>query len=205
MNVLDAMATLRYAELSQLTVKDDSEGVITFLNSGILEIHKRIHLLQEDVVVTQEAGIDTYLLDGTDLNVVFPSVGELIVVREAYDEDGLALPLNQRREKDSLHTPRYNELRIPNTKTGVRVTLDCQMAPEPLDNELSEIILPPQLTEALFHYVGYRAHCALRGSPKEEGYAHYRRFENSVAKVISEDLFNQEDLSCNKFDARGFV
>lgn len=205
MKVLEAIRILKYAELSQLKVKEDPEGVMTFLDSGILEIHKRIALIQGDAVITPVEGKLTYSLLGDDVDVQMPSAGRLLEVSDITDKNGYMIPINNRREEDSVFIVNHGVLTFKSVTVGNTIHAMCQMAPENLEDTNSTIELPPQLFEALFHYVGYRAHCALNGSPQEEGFVHYKRFENSVTRVLSEGLFIQDNIDSHKFEARGFV
>jgi hypothetical protein len=206
MKVSDAIRVLKYAELSQLKVKDDVEGVITFLDSGILEIHKRVALLKGSAVITPVEGKFEYSLGGADTDVVLPHAGAVLVATEAFDAAGCELPLNKRQDEDTIKTTTLDTILLPNTtNSGEVVFITCQMTPTSLEDEESDIPIPQQLIEALFHYVGYRAHTAMTGSGKDEAYVNYVRFENSIKKVIDEDLFNKADLGCDKFDSRGFL
>ena len=64
--------------------------------------------------------------------------------------------------------------------------------------------VPLQLTEALLHYIGYRAHGAMNGSIEAETNTHYQRFEASCQRAIAQGMYTSDSLEMHR-DMKGFV
>ena len=64
--------------------------------------------------------------------------------------------------------------------------------------------IPLQLTEALLHYIGYRAHGAMNGSIEAETNTHYQRFEASCQRAVAQGMYTSDSLEMHR-DMKGFV
>ena len=64
--------------------------------------------------------------------------------------------------------------------------------------------IPPQLYEALLHYIGYRAHGALDGNIQAENSTHYQRFEASCQRAKESGMYTSDSMEMNR-DMKGFV
>lgn len=204
MLVNEAIELLQKAELHQLSIKDDEKAIIGFINLGIVELHKRFNLWEETAVITTAEGKSSYSLDGTDTDVVFEEqdAHEILFVIDAEDEDGVSLIDNI---EPKVKVPRHSKIRVSDMDTGSTITVSYRACPPYLKNQRSTIPLPFQFTEALFHYVGYRAHGSLRGDIKAENNTHYMRFEQSCAQIEAEGLYNQKSLESSKLYKNGFA
>jgi hypothetical protein len=122
-------------------------------------------------------GTSTYTITATDFNKVL----------EVYDYTGTKLLLNETTDSDSITTPTYNTLSVPNAATGEDITIVYNASPTTLawSTPLSGVTvpLPPVMLEALLHYIGYRAHGAINGNVDGENNTHYMRFEASCKKM----------------------
>lgn len=210
MNISTAIDLLKESELKQLKVKDDKKAIIGFLNMGILEIHKRFVLWQAEALLTMVADTYEYTLDGTDPNVAMSLADhDFLQVDEVYDDDGESLSINDESDPMGVATPRWNVIEIPpiGLTVNAELSLIYRASPKFLVHEKQEIPLPPQFFEALFHYVGYRGHGSVKSNERNDGAnnTHYKRFENSCARVKLEGLYTEDSLNSSKFEDRGFV
>jgi hypothetical protein len=206
----EAIDIVAESELKQLKVKDDKKAILGFLNLGILEIYKRFVLWQAEAIITMVAGVYEYKLDGTDPNVAIDLSDHLFLhLDEVYDDDGTSMSINDESDPMGVATPRWNVVEIPpiGITAGVELSLIYRAAPKFLLHEKQDIPVPPQLWEALFHYVGYRGHAGTKGQDNQttENNAHYKRFEASCNRVKVEGLFTEDSLNSNKFDNSCFV
>jgi hypothetical protein len=215
MIISQAIDLLQNAELKQLKVGEDKIAVRGYINSAILEIYKRFNLWEAEAVITIAEGVDTYdLVQGASNVVIDLSISELLMVERIFnttDEDEhVLLTTNDHMAASDSETvvflPRYNKVKFKTIPTALDTILVVyKAAPIFLTHEKADIPLPPQFNEALFHYVGYRAHGSVKGDVKSENNTHYIRFEASCDRIKKEGLFIQDDLISYKFQNRGFV
>ncbi len=209
MDISYVIALAKKAELKQLGIAEDDDAILGYLNLGVLEIHKRLPLIQSKAVITIAAGKLSYSLDGTDTDVVIDLTrNDLLMVNEIYDTEYENLPINDKQDASSVRMAEYNVIEFPADTLEVASTLTVAYRAAPkaaTDAATGTVPLPPQFLEALLHYIGYRAHGSLKGDTKFENNAHYIRFEKSMKTIESRGLFSEEELSSAKFDDRGFV
>jgi hypothetical protein len=206
MIISQAIDLLQNAELKQLKVGEDKIAVRGFINSAILELYKRFNLWEAEALITMASSKFTYGLDGTDTDVFMDLTDhDFLMVQEVYDNLGEPLSLNDEKDPYGVSTPKYNNIELVSVIAGDLVSVIYRAAPVFLSHEKAVIPLPPQFNEALFHYVGYRAHGSVKGDVKSENNTHYIRFESSCERIKKEGLFNQDDMASYKFETRGFV
>ncbi len=206
MIVSEAIDLVKDAELKQLKVKDEKTTILGYLNLGILEIYKRFDLWHAEAIITTAAGKTLYVLDGNDTDVTIDlSDHDLLMIQEMYDGDGTLMVLNDEMNPTSPTTPQFHQVEFAEVIEGQQFSVLYRAAPKFLMHEKQTIPLPQQFIEALFHYVGYRAHGSLKGDIKAENNTHYMRFEQSCNRVKIEGLYAQDDLVSTKFEDRGFV
>ncbi len=209
MNVNDATTILQNTELKQVKSKTVDKVILSFINMGILELYKRFDLWREQALITLTLGTTTYTLDGTDANVSMDlSDHTLLVVTQILDEDRTPQLLNDDRNESSLFTPVYNKVVTPEPDEdtdGTTLKVVYRAAPFFLVHQKQEIPLPPQFFEALFYYVGYRAHNSVKGDIKSENNVHYMRFDSSCQNIIFNGLTIVDEMQSIKFESRGYV
>jgi len=206
MIVSDAIALLKHAELKQLSVKDDVTAVLGFINLAVLEIYKRFNLWEDEAIITMTTGVLLYKLDGIDPNVEIDlSDKQLLMIEEVYEETGELMTLNDELDEYSVSTPQYHQIEVVEEVDGQTMGVIFRAAPKFLTNEAAEIPIPPQFYEALFTYVGFKAHGSIKSDIKGENNTHYIRFEAACALVKANGLIAQDDLASVKFEQRGFV
>lgn len=206
MIVSEAIDLLKNSELKQVSVKDDKGAVLGFINLAILEIYKRFNLWEDEAIITMVDGVKLYKLDGVDANVdIDLSDKQLLMIEDIYEESGEKMVMNDELDEYSVSTPQYHHVEVVEEVPGQTMSVIFRCAPLFLTNEKQAIPVPPQFLEALFHYVGFKAHGSIKSDIKGENNVHYVRFVASCDLIKSEGLIAQDDLESTKFEDRGFV
>lgn len=192
------------AELKQLSVKNSNSVIIGYVNLAMIELYKRFPLKVEEHIVTITENQLVYDMP-TNFMWLVAAYGE---VAENDYINTKTLPINEEDNELSINTINWRQVQIPSPDIGSNISLIYVAAPTILaeDNLEDEVELPPQMLEALLHYVGYRGHAALNGEINAENSTHYTRFEKSCAMIKSEGMFTGDDVRMsNRIVDKGFV
>jgi hypothetical protein len=205
MLVSDVINLAKISELRQLAVKDDTAAVLAFINLGMLELYKRFSLKQEEAIVTMRDGKSEYHLNGTDPDVEMVTFQNFLLVSECWDESGTELTLNDENDPLAIMTPSYNSVQVPNVANGEKLSIIYRTSVDFATALSDDLLLPPQLLEALLYYVGFKGHSAITVDLKGESNSHYIRFEQSCNRVVEKGLVMPDDLESYMFENRGFI
>ena len=206
MNVSQAIEILNNSELKQLGIKEDKESILSYINMGIVELHKRFDLWEETAVVNMVAGVNKYTINGQDTNVVLDNTDhEFIMINSIFDKEDEKIEINLQKSDYKIKVQRYNVIKIGNPVAGDTLEVNYRAAPKFLTFEKQDIPLPPQYFEALFHYVGYRAHASVDGDIKAENNTHFMRFDQRCKRIAIQGLQNEDSMQIFKLEERGFV
>ena len=206
MIVSEAIDLLKKNELKQLAIKDDKPGIIGLINLAVLEVHKRFVLWEAEATINMVADVLTYKLDGVDANVdIDLSDHDVLLIQEIYYEDGTVAPLNDENDGSSVATPRYHEIELVESVPTEVMYVIYRASPKFMTNEKQTINLPPQFWEAMFFYVGFKAHGSIKTEGPSTSYGYYKQFERSLAVIKEEGLFAQDSMKCHKFEDRGYA
>ena len=190
-------------ELKNLAVKTDTNAILAYINLGLIELYKRFPLKVNEQIIELQDGVDTYTLPNDCMWIV-----------AAYDEvpeDSTAVvsvvPINEEDNPLSINTVSWNKIQVPLTINGAYISIIYVAAPDTIDSTMlgDHIDLPPQMLEALLHYVGYRAHGSVDGNVQAENNTHYQRFEASCARIEQRGMITSDDLDMYARDMKGFV
>ena len=192
-------------ELAQLAVRNNETTIMGFINLGMLELYKRFPLKQEEAIITLTLGKTRYTLDGTDTDVQMQSANNFLVISQCYDEDGDIVRINDESDPLGVMTPIYNVVEVPNIVQDEKLSVIYRTSPEFVTATTDNLLLPPQLLEALLLYVGFRGHGTISSDLKLENNTHYIRFEQSCQRVSTEGLVSPDDMQSYTFESRGFV
>lgn len=198
----EAITNLNNTELKQLSVKTDTAAVIGYLNEAIKALHKRFNLWQDEAVITHLAATTLYKLDGIDSNVVIDlSDKELLLISEAYDYDGDELSLNDEDDTYGAVTPKYNWVEFPldGLAVGEEFSIIYRAAPLAMTADTETIDLPPVLEEAMYFYVGFRAHVSQKGTRDTEHDVHFKHYQEACDRVAALGLIVAESMVPHKF------
>ena len=210
MTVQQLIDTAVNTELKQLSLKNDVDTVLSYMNLGLIELYKKFPLKTDEAIINLVDGVTTYKLDNTDPNVSMGNT-EYMWVIAAYGETSEnsntvnVLPINSEDNPISINTVGYNQLQIPLSTDGARISIIYTASPKYYTtSDLSEVLpIPPQMIEALLEYIGYRGHKSI---DTERAEAYFQKFELSCSEIDTKGMFNTDDLNMSKrLSKRGFV
>lgn len=189
-------------ELKTLAVRTDTNAVIGYINLGLIELYKRFTLELKEHIVELVDGQDIYTLP-SDCMYIVAAYGE---VDAELGEQTNQLPVNVEDNPLSVNTVSWKQVQIPLSSDNNYVSLVYVAAPTYVINAEETLELPPQLLEALLHYIGYRAHGSINGNVDGENNTHYQRFELSCQRVQQLGLLTADDLDMTaKLNKGGFL
>ena len=205
MLVSDIITDAKYGELRQLAVKDDVDAVISFINMGMLELYKRFNLRTEEAIVSLDANTTIYTLDPDLDNINMLDDCDLMYIVGIYDEDGNIVGLNNEDEPNSVLTPSYDTIQVPNPADGTYLSVMYIATPTRLTATTDTVKLPASLYEALLHYIGYRGHGSIDGNINTENNTHYMRFEKSCTTAKEYGLVTADETPYRVVTVKGFL
>jgi len=208
MTVQDVVDMAKHGELKQLSLADEDDVILSFINLGILELYKRFEIETEEVII--QLGIATIVSDQYQMisNTIYEMPNDYMYIICAHEEDGSDISINEESDLLTINTVGWNRIQIPTPTKSAYISIIYASEPSVLNssNLTDRIKLPPQLIEALLHYVGYRGHGSIDGSINTENNTHYQRFEKSCNKVKADGTFNYGGLSTmSRFKSSGMV
>jgi len=210
MTVQQIIDMAKAGELKNLVL--DTDTILAALNLGIIELYKRFPLRVEEAIVTL-GNKEYYKMDGTDPDVDMPTDAPYMWIVRAYGEVPMdcdvsvnELPINDEDNILSINTVNWCTIQVPASIDNETISLIYVAAPVLLTaGDLNKTLpIPPQLYEALLHYVGYRAHGALDGNIQAENSTHYQRFEASCQRAKESGMYTTDSMEMDR-DMKGFV
>lgn len=200
----DAIAKLRETELKQLSATSVPDAsVIGYLNEAILELYKRFNLWQDSCILTQVDAVQTYTLDGIDANTdIDLSDKILLVISEMYDGEGEEVSLNDEDDPYGAVTPKYNIVEFPPDGVTATNQFSVVFRAAPIDMTVvgDTVDLTPALWEAMYFYVGFRAHVSQKGNKEFENQTHFTRFLDACNRAEAKGLVVAESVVAHKFN-----
>ncbi len=211
MKVSDVFSELVYGELSAHAIAmmgsisdTDTPRVISYINSGLLDLYTRYPLLTKELRLKQYSHITSYKLsvehartNTTSDKVKYiidsnlsPFTGDVIRIEEVADEVGDVLEINSTDYDKVVLLPSMDTLEIPNP-TNTNVLFVTYRAKHPtLTSKDDDIILPMHMLTALYAYIGSRVYAG--GTAAEH-----------VSKAV--ELTNKYEMLCQQFELQGMV
>ena len=239
MNLLDVFTALTYGELKTLSLGNfcpedyestpdpkDYAQIMSHITLALTELHKRFLLSTEELFIQQYAHIEIYSLTwpyaatnaGSSETYKYildtsenPFQDNVLKVEECYNEIGEQLILNESKEDESLFTPSFNTIQVPNPVSanvlGVQYRADHPklVYTKGMNPAEVEVALPRGLLEALLYYVAMRNFSGLNTDDNHEGNNYRSKFEQSCAQYKLDGLNLQPEMENNNFDARGWT
>ena len=225
---------LTYGEFSQLSLAgidgedilpENYSAVVSHINLGLTELHKRFPLKMEEVLIQQYADITSYKLDedftetkGTQptlyiLDSLDPFTNTVLRIEKVYNNTlGEYESLNDDNDEDTLVTTKYNTIKVPSPTATTTMTVTYRSTHEriltdTLDPYTYDVDIPDSLIEALLFYVASRAHSSLPtlDTGVNEGNVYLAKFEASVAKITELSLITNVNRTNNKMWTNGWV
>lgn len=218
---------LRHLKLGDLESDNERKTVISAINLGLIELHKRFYLIAKQVLLETQENVYEYRLDEVlsatnNLNVTphdylstsFNSIynNDLLKVERIFDEDNEELPLNNDTEESSFFTPQYNIIRVPLDYPPKKAIVEYRAYPETLpideDNlncEEIDIPLPTTLLEPLLLFVSHRLGRNLNPDQLKEAMNYFQLYENSCKRIENMGYQITFRRTNEKLDNRGWV
>lgn len=236
MKLIDIFDVLAYGELSQLAIGnadgvgiqvEDQPKVITHINMGLTELHKRFDLRRESVIVQQYDHITDYHLKDdfavSNMESLEPykyiqdSPGEpflnnVLKIERVFAENGAEYVLNNDSEWNSLHTPNPLTIQVPLPQSTNVMDIEYR-ANHPkipirgVDPTNYEVELPEAYLEALIYYVASRMFAPLNDpqAPTQEGQMYMLKFEAAVSKLTELAVTPINESANQQFKRNGWV
>ena len=183
MTVNDVATQLKYGELRAVASKHDLPAIVSYINLALIDLYGKFKIARSE-----------QLIDLVDNTSIYTLNSNVMVVETVFNELG-ELAVNDDSNINSVFTPSYDTLQVPNAKTGAQVSVLYIASPEALVADTDDAItnaqivrIPPQLLEPLLHYIGYRAHMSMNGDIKAENNTHYIRYNASCKRIAAEGL-----------------
>lgn len=227
---------LTYGELSSVAmggrgasgiIENDFPMIINHINLGLTEIHKRLDLRREELIVQQYDQIQQYYLEPrfavsnvessepikyiTD-SEENPFLGNVLRVERIINEDGQELYVNDENQYCTVWTPTYNSIQVPlpAKENSMCVTYRANhrmIDPSSTSIKNTEIHLPHSHLEALLYYVAARILPSIPTlDPNNNESANYlAKFEASIMKLQEIGLTNKNNPSNHRLCVNGWV
>jgi hypothetical protein len=207
MTVQDFITLVRYSELNNISVGDNTDAIIAFINLGLIELYTRFPLKVEEHIISLEEGTTFYDMPS---NFMYP----LEAYRETPEANSTALvkvSINKEEDPYSIFFPDWNSVQIPLVATGAYISIIYVAKPAPILNTVeglaADLDLPDTLLDALSSYVGYRGHLGVRGDAEAENNAHWIRFDRNCKKARELGVSHPADnlWDSDRLSYKGFV
>ncbi|WP_051299007.1 hypothetical protein [Marinobacterium litorale] len=231
----DIFSHLTEGELSQYFFGTGENGqidpadypkIISQINLGLTNLHTRLPLKQQEVIVDQQVGNSIYTLHsdfavsntGSTEPVKYiidtadePFEDNILVIERVYMEDGTKLPLNDADSAMAVYTPKYNVIQIPFETIGSAVSIiyraDHPRIPTDIaDPTTFEVDLSFAYLEPLLYYVGSRITGSFQNQEavQNSGFL-YSKYEKALLDIQNSNLLQNETINNTKLEMRGWV
>lgn len=210
MTIGNVISMAKGGELKSVAIQYNSNYIVEFINLAMIELYKRFPLKTSEWLIELQDGIIEYKIPD-DKNFMYISSA----YQELSQDDDVTdnrLGINDEDDPLSINMVSWNVVQIPVSVTGAYISIIYVEAPSIIEWDEAgtyldkTIDLPPQLIEALLHYIGYRAHGSITANIKTESNTYYQRFEASCNRARQLGLVTRESLkSHHKFHDRGFA
>lgn len=227
---------LTYGELSDKAIGGKGDGgikvgdypqIVLHLNAGLKDLHTRLPMRFEEILITQYDHIQTYYLrpefamTNTDSvepvkyimdSIYQPFLDNVIKVEQVFSEDGEERPLNDPSMPYSVWTPKYNSISIPfndpdNTFSVIyRSNHEKIVINELFQPSQVEIDIPAWIEEALLIFIAGRVIGNTLSADNLNTSSYYtNRYELAIKLVEQHNLINQEAATNRQVHRNGWV
>jgi hypothetical protein len=227
------MKRLAHIELKNLSHVEDAvitsnarPEVITAINEALVRLYTRFPFKESSLLIEQIANYTEYKLHpkfswsrrnvGQELHYYImdsefaPYTGDLIKILSVWDDNGIALPLNDISNNESLFTPYPDVLLVPRPEESQVISITYQAMPNKIGYDAVdayEFDLPETLLSSLTAFVAHQIYAAI-GTQEAitKRQLLISTFENQCAEVQKNDLLSIGVTGTGyKFHMRGFV
>lgn len=181
MTLQDIVDLAKHSEAAGTAIKDNTDVILLFLNSGMTELYKRFPLNTEELIVSLVEGTTEYALP-TDY-MYYMSAFEEVDINGTMGISEIAI--NDESDDKSIFFPNHKIVQIPGSEDGAFISIIYVSKPPSYNNSNlgDDIDLPDTLINCLLHYIGYKAHLGISANGQAETNAHFVRFERSCDKA----------------------
>lgn len=205
MTLQEAINIAKYSELSKLSIKDNVEAVVGFINMGLVELYGIFGVRSEEHLITLVDGQTIYELPDDFMYIV----GAYENVTNMGGSGTVSLPINEESNPFSVNTIDFKRVQIPLSVTGAYVSIIYVPKPVKMSvNDLeAELPIPDQLIQPLMNFLAFKGHGAVRIEGQGEADIYYARFRRSCEDLKSLGIsIAADDLSMSdRISTRGFV
>jgi hypothetical protein len=224
---------LENGELSQLSIgggtigaiaEEDYAKVIGYVNVAMVELYKRFPIMESELIIDLYPTIMDYVLtyDFAASNTTGPEPikyiqdtaenpfpDDVLQIMEVFDEDMGIIPLNDDNALNSVYTPTWNTLQVPEPVEGASFSILYRAYPAEIPTSTTDLTavdvhIPRQLSTALYAYIAYRAHLGMTERDNNKISASFSRFNAICNDVRFRGTLNRSDTTNNKLDINGW-
>lgn len=197
MTLNDVVNQLKYGELRSIATKDDNAAIVSYVNLALQALYNRFTLKVSEQIIPLKSYKAEYKLNP-----------DVMVIEGIYDENGDEFDLDNEGSAFSIFQVDFETIQVPNPSVGATLSVIYKPAPPTIlyvdETSLTQKIpIPPQLTEPLLHYIGYRAHGSMDGNIKAENNTHYMRFVASCDRIDAAGLVRKAVVPAHVSQAEG--
>lgn len=205
MNLSTVISLSKYSELNTLSIKEDTDAIVAFINLGLLQLYNLFPLKTEEALIQLEDGKSIYDLPDDFMYMT----GAFEAPFEEWEENSRAVPINEEGNPYSINTINFKQVQIPLSLTGTFVSILYVPKPTLLSaSDLSaEVPIPDHLVQCLLLFIAYKAHSGIRiDGQQSEGDIYYGRFLRMCEELKEQGTtIAADDVSMeSRYRQRGF-
>lgn len=221
MTLQDLFDQLAIGELAQIGLSNQGQGIelenqkkiLAHVNLGLAELHTRFHLREKTKLVRKRVGFSKYIID----DPVFTKL-EKVFFREKDKETGeyknIELAIDQDGREDSVFTPTWNVLEIPDTLGEGDYLIKYRAKHDPLLKEWLDVLgadkialpVPPTHVYPLELFIAAQLLTPMGfDGDMHEGNNYSMKFERACNELVNKGFRRQQETETHKFVNNGWV
>mgnify|MGYP000020553452 CR=1 FL=1 len=226
---------LTYGELAQVSIggngigvidPEDYRAIVSHINIGLTDLHTRLPLKQDSVIIQQYDYIQTYYLqykfaqsnNASTESVKYimdsalkPFRDNVLKVEQVFSEIGEEYVLNDGNQAFSVYTPQHDAVVIPFTDQNnilsviFRANHERIVIGDGFNPGTTAISIPQYLVEPLITYVAARILTGMGSNYVNEAALLMSKYQLLVRQAETYGLVNSDTLSNEKLENNGWV
>lgn len=218
MKLQEIIDTLRYGVLCNISWDTDYRipQIIANINLGLLQLYSKFPIIEKTVAIAQFSHISIYTLTreyartNTESTQPYkyildhfhePFMDDILQITSGSDEFGRPVPLNDENNPHSWFIPAFNQLQVPNAKTGETCFLTYRCKPtyiEPTTTDLNqEVYLPLPLLDALINFVAFKVFISMGGENTNTAQLYQQLFDKCCLDATTSNILNDHTTVTN--------
>jgi hypothetical protein len=181
MKVAEIINHAKYGELKQLSLKTDTDALLSYINLGLIELYKRFNLSIKVEIIQTVPEVKVYNLRNKD-------IGSVLII---YNSKGEKL----RYKRISSDTD-YEIAQLTPTSFLFKAPIEEEILflykanPPTVTSSEDEIELPYDMLEALLYYIGHKGQSSIN--------------KQSNMQVPTVNFYSMFEKSCYELEQRGY-